>query len=63
MNRREQLAWLAGLIDGEGCISLTRRSPQRKNRCVSPSYRLVLKVLTKLVKAHLVLTQKETPEC
>lgn len=44
MNRREQLAWLAGLIDGEGCISLTRRSPQRKNRCVSPSYRLILKV-------------------
>ena len=44
MNRREQLAWLAGLIDGEGCISLTRRSPQRKHRCVSPSYRLILKV-------------------
>lgn len=44
MNRREQLAWLAGLIDGEGCISLTRRSPQRKNRCVSPNYRLILKV-------------------
>ena len=44
MNRREQLAWLAGLIDGEGCISLTRRRPQRKNRALAYNYRLVLKV-------------------
>lgn len=44
MNRREQLAWLAGLIDGEGCISLTRRRPQRKNRALAYNYRLILKV-------------------
>lgn len=44
MSRREQLAWLAGLIDGEGCISLTRRSPQNRARSVNYDYRLILKV-------------------
>ena len=39
-----KLAWAAGLIDGEGCISLTRRSPQRTNGAVNPNYRLILKV-------------------
>jgi hypothetical protein len=38
------MAWLAGLIDGEGCISLTRRSPQAHNASVSFNYRLILKV-------------------
>jgi hypothetical protein len=43
-DRREQLAWLAGLIDGEGCISLTRRNPQPHNASISYNYRLILKV-------------------
>lgn len=37
-----ELAWLAGLIDGDGCISMTRRSPT--GRCVNPQYVSVLKV-------------------
>lgn len=41
---RLNLAWAAGLIDGEGCISLTRRMPQKTNGAVNPNYRLVLKV-------------------
>jgi hypothetical protein len=43
MSRREDLAWAAGVIDGEGCISLTRRSPQT-SRQVNCNYRLILKV-------------------
>lgn len=39
-----QIAWAAGVIDGEGCISLTRRSPQAHNGAINPNYRLVLKV-------------------
>ena len=39
MNRREQLAWLAGLIDGEGCISLTRRSPAQRLANPAPATR------------------------
>lgn len=39
MNRREQLAWLAGLIDGEGCISLTRRSPAQRPANPTPATR------------------------
>lgn len=37
-----ELAWAAGLLDGEGCISLTLRQPRGKS--VNPSYILILKV-------------------
>lgn len=42
MKRALQLAWVAGIVDGEGCVSLTRRQPQ--HGAISPSYRMVLKV-------------------
>ena len=44
MSRREDLAWVAGVFDGEGCISLSRRAPQKGSRSLNPSYRLILKV-------------------
>jgi hypothetical protein len=44
MATKSELIWAAGLIDGEGCISLTCRLPQRHNRAVSPNYRMILKV-------------------
>lgn len=35
-------AWAAGLIDGEGCITITRQAPSKRR--ISPSHRLYLKV-------------------
>lgn len=44
MTRTEQLAWVAGLIDGEGCITITRCFPKRKDLTTLAVYRLMLKV-------------------
>jgi len=37
------VAWAAGVIDGEGCITITRQAPGTDGR-VNPSHRLYLKV-------------------
>lgn len=42
--KRSDLIWAAGLFDGEGCISLSKRSPQRINHAVSYSYVLIVKL-------------------
>ena len=42
--KKEDLIWAAGLFDGEGCISLSKRTPQRLNKAVSYNYALILKV-------------------
>lgn len=39
-----EAAWAAGLIDGEGCIFITRRKPQAKHRQVNVSYVLGVRV-------------------
>lgn len=38
-----QRGWLAGIIDGEGCITISKQQPGTGGR-VSPSHRLYLKV-------------------
>lgn len=42
--KQTDLAWCAGLFDGEGCISISRVKPTAKNKLVNSSYRLVAKV-------------------
>jgi hypothetical protein len=37
-------AWAAGVIDGEGCISIIRTPPTAASRCVANRYTLHLKV-------------------
>lgn len=39
-----QLAWAAGIIDGEGCLHISRARPNRGAGAVSPSYSFYLKV-------------------
>lgn len=39
-----ELAWAAGVFDGEGCISIGYVAPTEKNGLVNPSYRLTIKV-------------------
>ena len=38
---KAELAWAAGLFDGEGCVAITRQKPVGNK---SPQYRLVLKL-------------------
>lgn len=38
-----EVAWAAGIIDGEGCITITRQKPGTSGR-INPSHRLFLKV-------------------
>jgi len=33
-----QKAWLAGFIDGDGCIAIQKRKPQKASRMLSPTY-------------------------
>lgn len=42
--KRADLIWAAGLFDGEGCISLSQRSPQRFNGAINYNYTVILKV-------------------
>lgn len=44
LTRQEQLAWAAGIFDGEGCISIGYAKPQPKSRHHKPSYRLTVRV-------------------
>lgn len=43
MTEGEKLAHLAGLIEGEACITINK-SPENKNRTHSPMYRLVIRL-------------------
>lgn len=45
MTRKEELAWVAGLIDGEGCISIDYKREPKEYR--HPSYRLRLRAMKK----------------
>lgn len=38
------VAWAAGIIDGEGCISIIRVPPTKKNGCRTVQYKMILKV-------------------
>lgn len=38
------LSWLAGFIDGEGTISITRKNPQTMNRTYHKTYRAYLSI-------------------
>ena len=42
--RDVELAWMAGIFDGEGCISIGHVSPNVRNDLKNPSYRLTVKV-------------------
>jgi len=46
MRKIHRLAWAAGIIDGEGCISIARRNPVGNNGrgSRSPSYTVNLKI-------------------
>ncbi len=52
-----ELAWLAGLVDGEGCISIIEISPRGKS--VSPIHRLVFIIQmtdrAAIEKAHVII--------
>lgn len=39
------LAWAAGIIDGEGCIYISRHAPVKKYGGLNPSYTLGLRVV------------------
>lgn len=41
---RLELAWAAGIIDGEGCISIHKNLPNPKIHRVSPHYTLTIQV-------------------
>jgi hypothetical protein len=39
------ICWAAGIVDGEGCITIHKRNPQAEKRATrSPSYRLDIRV-------------------
>lgn len=42
--KQTDLAWAAGLIDGEGCITIARRRPSKSSRTKSTYYLPVLRV-------------------
>lgn len=44
MNTKIELAWAAGIFDGEGCVSIGYVSPGPNNALRNPSYRLTVKV-------------------
>lgn len=44
MYTKTDLAWCAGLFDGEGCISIGAVAPAKRNDLVNTSYRLTVKV-------------------
>lgn len=40
----KEVVWAAGIVDGEGCIRIDKKSVTEKNNLVNPSYRLSLGV-------------------
>lgn len=44
MHTQTDYAWAAGIIDGEGCIFLSRHKPNEKNGVKVPFYTLSIKV-------------------
>lgn len=44
MPKKTDVAWAAGILDGEGCISIIRTPPSRSARCRSNRYTFQLKV-------------------
>ena len=38
------LCWAAGVVDGEGCISINKNKPSSRRGCINPVYVLLLKV-------------------
>ena len=44
MSTELEIAWAAGLFDGEGCIHIGKIPPTSKNGLRNPSYRLTLKI-------------------
>jgi hypothetical protein len=44
MAKKTDLAWVAGIVDGEGCISIIRHPPTPGSRCRSNRYTLHVKV-------------------
>ncbi len=44
MTEATDLAWAAGIIDGEGCLHITNAAPSKSTRSITRSYNLHLRV-------------------
>lgn len=51
--KNEDIIYLAGLLDGEGCILIMKTRPEKAARFVSPSY---------VLRVSIAMTHKETIE-